>query len=207
MPSPPSAWANSDPGGGAGGHGAIRTAVKRGLVPSRGAGRDGCRSEGGRGSKPRASSADVVRRASTAPVVLRVFVGMRTRVLQIRSWDAPLLMASIQAFHCAPETPKWAFPVMVCSSSWIDSWMRSPCIVHCGPSGDDKLAAKKCPQPRPPGRWCSRWSAATPVSDRSTEPAPVWAPRVRGSVGSETEVGCASAAARADGGFMVRAVV
>jgi hypothetical protein len=45
------------------------------------------------------------------------------------------------------------------------------------------------------------------VSDRSTEPAPVWAPRVRGSDGSETEVGCASAAARADGGFMVRAVV
>jgi hypothetical protein len=33
-------------------------------------------------------------------------------------------MASIQAFHCAPETPKWAFPVMVCSSSWIDSWMK-----------------------------------------------------------------------------------
>ena len=33
-------------------------------------------------------------------------------------------MASIQAFHCAPESPKWAFPVMLCSSSWIDSWMK-----------------------------------------------------------------------------------
>jgi hypothetical protein len=33
-------------------------------------------------------------------------------------------MASIQAFHCAPETPKWPFPVMMCSSSWIDSWMK-----------------------------------------------------------------------------------
>jgi hypothetical protein len=48
----------------------------------------------------------------------------QTPNLLIRSYNAPLLMAGIQAFHRAPESPQWASRVMVCSSSWIDSWMK-----------------------------------------------------------------------------------
>jgi hypothetical protein len=85
----------------------------------------------------------------------------RTPNLLIRSWDAPLLMAGIQAFHRAPQSPKWAFPVMVCSSSWIGSWMKITIICPLWTSGDDKLAAKKCHLPRPPSDGPGRWPADT----------------------------------------------
>lgn len=91
------------------------------------------------------------------PLLTSTPEGNRTPNLLIRSWDALLLMAGIQAFHRAPQSPKWAFPVMVCSSSWIGSWMKITIICPLWTSGDDKLAAKKCHLPRPssdgPGRW------------------------------------------------------
>ncbi len=57
--------------------------------------------------------------------------------LLIRSWVAALLMAGIQAFHWAPYSPKWACPVMVCSSSWIGSWMKITMLCPLWTNGDD----------------------------------------------------------------------
>jgi hypothetical protein len=77
-----------------------------------------------------------------APILAAVHPKPPVRHSQIRSCDALLLMAGIQAFQRAPQSSNWAFPVMVCSSvdrnvdedtSPCPRWISPRWAVRCPP--------------------------------------------------------------------------